>query len=115
MNDEEQDGNGKVVVARVLLALDLALCLAVCVLGVKNVLDPPTTLCGRADPSIPNAALVAAVALPPITLGILLLRRPTRTRSRTVMAVIAIVLLTLLAMVIPAGFAFQNGFCIAPF
>ncbi len=56
-----------------------------------------------------------AAALPMALLGIRLLRRPTRTRYQTVLATVAMVALTLVAISFPALFSFQNGFCIAPF
>lgn len=115
MSNDAPNNTNRLRVARALLGLDLVFALVVCVLGVRTVLDPPTTLCGRAQPSLMDAGVVVAAVLPLVLLGILLLRWPTRTRYWTILAAVAIVALTLFAISFPAGFSFQNGFCIAPF
>jgi len=115
MSNDAPSVTNRVRAARTLLGLDLVFGLVVCVLGVRAVLDPPTTLCGRVQPSAAHAAIVIAAALPLVLLGVHLLRRPTHTRSLTVLATVAIVALTVLAVWFPAGYSFTNGFCIAPF
>jgi hypothetical protein len=113
MLDQRRNRNRRA--AQVLLLLALAFVLVVVVLGVKDVLDPPITLCDRAPASVPHALVIVAFALPVVALCIYLLRRPTRTRSLTIFAGVGVLLLTVLASVNPVGYSFENGFCIAPF
>ncbi len=115
MSSDAPINTSRVRVARALLVSDLAFAAVVSVLGVRDVLDPPTTLCGRAQPSLVDAGVVLAAVLPLAVLGILLIRWPTHTRYWTVAAAVAVMALTLLAISFPAEFSFQNGFCIAPF
>jgi hypothetical protein len=115
MSNDAPTNTNRVRAARTLLVVDLVFALVVCGLGIRAVLDPPTTLCGRAQPSFRDACVVVAAVSPLALLGIRLLRRPTQVRYQTVLATVAIVALTLLAIWFPAGFSFQNGFCIAPF
>ena len=113
MLDQRRNRNRRA--ARVLLLLALAFVLVVVGLGVKDVLDPPVTLCDRAPASVLHALVIVAFALPVVGLCIYLWRRPTRTRSLTIFAVVGVLVLAVLACVNPVGYSFENGFCLAPF
>jgi phosphotransferase system glucose/maltose/N-acetylglucosamine-specific IIC component len=102
----------RVLVARILLTLDLAFALWVCAMGLRDVLDPPTTDCGRAAPSILGAMWIVVCALPLIALALYLMKRPTRTVVRTALAAIAVVALTVGAIALPFMFGFGNDFCL---
>jgi len=113
MLDQRRNRNRRA--ARVLLLLSLVFVFVVAGLGVKDVLDPPVTLCDRAPASVLHALIIIAFALPVVGLCVYLLRRPTRTRSLTILAVVGVVVLAVLACVNPVGYSFENGFCLSPF
>jgi uncharacterized membrane protein len=113
MLDQRRNRNRRA--ARVLLLLSLVFVFVVVGLGVKDVLDPPVTLCDRAPASVLHALIIIAFALPVMGLCVYLLRRPTRTRSLTILAVVGVVVLAVLACVNPVGYSFENGLCLSPF
>jgi hypothetical protein len=113
MNSPDQGGvSNKVAVARILLVIDLIFWFYIFFIGLKSVIDPPTTACGRAPASLGDAITILVCSLPLVVLSIRLWWKPTHTRGQTIVAAVAIPALTLLAIYPAFVYAFQNGFCI---